>query len=209
MCIACVLVFTDVPNVSAQQLYEDVVYLRDGSILRGVIIEQIPDESLKIQIEGGSVMVCRMSNVQKITKELHITQTRPVSRKQPAVAFALSFFVPGAGQAYNNEMRSAITHFGIAVGSYLLLYTGIHREVSITGYPYTTGYSYTADEKFVLGALCYLVNWGTSMITAPISARQINKRIERNRAVSVYDDRLLLEPYTEHDLRGAMLSLRF
>lgn len=54
--------------VNAQQL-EDVVHLTNGSIYRGVIIEQVPNESLKIQIMGGSIIAVTMKEVVKLTKE--------------------------------------------------------------------------------------------------------------------------------------------
>ena len=44
-------------------------YLKNGSIIRGLIIEQIPNESLKIQTRDGNVFAYKMSEVQKITKE--------------------------------------------------------------------------------------------------------------------------------------------
>lgn len=37
--------------------YVDVVYLKNGSIIRGMIIEQIPNVSLKIQTKDGSIFV--------------------------------------------------------------------------------------------------------------------------------------------------------
>ena len=49
---------------------QEVVYLKNGSIIRGVIIEQIPNESLKIQTADGSVFFCVIADVVKITKEL-------------------------------------------------------------------------------------------------------------------------------------------
>jgi opacity protein-like surface antigen len=54
--------------VSAQTM-EDVVYLKNGSIYRGTIIEQVPGESYKIQIRGGTVFSVTVTEVQKITKE--------------------------------------------------------------------------------------------------------------------------------------------
>jgi hypothetical protein len=53
----------------AQNNMEDVIYLKNGSIYRGLIIEQIPNESFKIKIAGGSVMAVSVSEIQKITKE--------------------------------------------------------------------------------------------------------------------------------------------
>ncbi len=51
------------------QQYQEVVYLKNGSVIRGVITEQIPNESLKIQTADGSVFAYTMGEVEKITKE--------------------------------------------------------------------------------------------------------------------------------------------
>lgn len=51
------------------QDYEEVVYLKNGSIVRGTVIEQVPGESLKIQTSDGSIFVYNMSEVERITKE--------------------------------------------------------------------------------------------------------------------------------------------
>jgi hypothetical protein len=53
----------------AQTQYEDVVYLKNGSIIRGIIIEQVPNESLKIETPDRNVFVFRIDEVLKITKE--------------------------------------------------------------------------------------------------------------------------------------------
>lgn len=53
----------------AQIEMEDVVYLKDGSIIRGQIIEQIPNVSVKIQTKDGSLFVYKMEKILKITKE--------------------------------------------------------------------------------------------------------------------------------------------
>lgn len=48
---------------------QEVVYLKNGSVVRGVIIEQIPGESLKIQTADGSIFAYKMAEVEKMTKE--------------------------------------------------------------------------------------------------------------------------------------------
>lgn len=53
---------------TAQNLQE-VVYLKNGSIVRGVVIEQVPGVSLKVQTADGSIFAYQMSEVVKITKE--------------------------------------------------------------------------------------------------------------------------------------------
>ncbi len=58
-----------VAMVAQAQSWQEVVYLKNGSIIRGVIIEQVPNESLKIQTTDGNVFAYRMDEVEKITKE--------------------------------------------------------------------------------------------------------------------------------------------
>ncbi len=50
--------------------YLDVVYLKSGSVIRGQIVEQVPNESVKIMTADGSVFVFKTSEIEKITKEL-------------------------------------------------------------------------------------------------------------------------------------------
>lgn len=47
----------------------DVVYCKNGSVIKGVIIEQIPNQSIKIQTSDGNIFVYSMEDVEKITKE--------------------------------------------------------------------------------------------------------------------------------------------
>ena len=69
------IVCAGIGTVSAQS-FQEVVYLKNGSIIRGLIVEQIPNKSLKIQMADGSIFVYEMTDVEKITKE-QITN-RPV-----------------------------------------------------------------------------------------------------------------------------------
>lgn len=47
----------------------DVVYLKNGSIIRGTILEIIPDSTIRIQTGDGNVFVYPMGDVEKIVKE--------------------------------------------------------------------------------------------------------------------------------------------
>lgn len=51
------------------QNYQDVVYLKNGSVIRGVVVEQVPGVSLKVQTSDGNMFVYEMSEVEKMTKE--------------------------------------------------------------------------------------------------------------------------------------------
>ncbi|MDR0874268.1 MAG: hypothetical protein LBN27_12530 [Prevotellaceae bacterium] len=49
--------------------YQDVVYLKNGTIIHGTIIEQVPNQSLKIETQGGNIFVYQTEDIEKITKE--------------------------------------------------------------------------------------------------------------------------------------------
>lgn len=66
---AILFVLICLPAISiAQQQMEDVVYLKNGSIIRGMIIEQVPGKSLKIQTRDGSVFVYEMADIERMSK---------------------------------------------------------------------------------------------------------------------------------------------
>jgi len=52
------------------QKQRDAVYLKNGGLVYGNIIEIIPDSTLKIQTADGSTFIFKMNEVEKITKEI-------------------------------------------------------------------------------------------------------------------------------------------
>ncbi|MBK6409312.1 MAG: hypothetical protein IPF78_06355 [Flavobacteriales bacterium] len=84
-------------NMAAQTTV-DVVELKNGSILRGTIIEQVPSESLKLKTADGSVFVYPMDEVARITRE---TLTDPLEEKpdmsQYGGVFGLGVALGGGG----------------------------------------------------------------------------------------------------------------
>jgi len=64
------LLFALITTLSfGQSNYQDVVYLKNGSIIRGTIIEQVPNKSIKIETADRSVFVYQMDEIEKFTKE--------------------------------------------------------------------------------------------------------------------------------------------
>lgn len=51
------------------QRMEDIIYLKDGSIVRGSIIELVPDKTIRIKIKGGSEFVYTIDQIAKYHKE--------------------------------------------------------------------------------------------------------------------------------------------
>lgn len=46
---------------------EDVVYLKDGSVVHGMIIEEVPGKSVKVQTSDGNIFVYKTAQIEKIT----------------------------------------------------------------------------------------------------------------------------------------------
>ncbi len=81
---------------------QDVVYLKNGSIIHGTIVEEVPDKSIKIETHDGDVFVYQMNEIAKITKEPYRT---PVDEEGNSVStgggYAGSFEV-GINQIMSN-----------------------------------------------------------------------------------------------------------
>ena len=73
--LLCVLLIGACLHCMAQN-YTEVVYLKNGSIIRGIIIEQVPNSSLKIQTADGSIFAYSMDEVVKITKEVGASRNK-------------------------------------------------------------------------------------------------------------------------------------
>ncbi|WP_291859227.1 outer membrane beta-barrel protein [Marinilabilia sp.] len=64
-----ILFLTIALTVFSQANYRDVVHLKNGSVIKGMIIEQVPNKQIKIETADGSVFVYEMSDIEKMAKE--------------------------------------------------------------------------------------------------------------------------------------------
>ena len=74
--------------ISAAQETEDVVYLKNGSIIRGTITELTPNINLKIETRDGSLFVFKMSEVEKVVKEPVLMQSLQTTEKKGITTFS-------------------------------------------------------------------------------------------------------------------------
>ena len=49
--------------------YNDVVHLKNGSIIKGTIIEQIPGQLIKVENPEGNIVILNVEEISKIVKE--------------------------------------------------------------------------------------------------------------------------------------------
>ena len=67
--ILLIVLFAAPALTFAQSNMQDIIYLKDGSIYKGIIIEEIPNVSYKIESRDGNVFAVTVDEVEKITKE--------------------------------------------------------------------------------------------------------------------------------------------
>ncbi len=183
LCLAIQIGFCSV--ILAQQTDLDVVTLKNGIIIKGIIIEQVPYKTIKIQTRDGSIFVYEFSEIEKITKEqstMPTLKSTVTGRKSPALAFMLSFFIPGAGQVYNEQMNKGILQFAGAVVGYTAFFIARPRTEEVWVYDYYSYYyGYWEDQEKGIAAIAWpglVIGLGSSiwsMIDAPISASRINR----------------------------------
>lgn len=113
-CLLAVLWLSGVMSVAmAQRGMIDVVYLKNGSMIRGVIVEQVPGESIKIETAEGNLFVYRLDEINKMTREEAYGYSRRRSAPQQAGASSrrTASLRPEAYWGYGG-----ITEAGYAIG---------------------------------------------------------------------------------------------
>ncbi len=136
--LAVALTSAWVDRADAQQL-EDVVYLKDGGIIRGTIIEQRPGESILIRTRDGNQFRFTMDQIDRITKEpvqgvqqppQQPPQPQPLRQtgrgaKSPGAGALISLLITGGGQIYNEETTKGVIMLVAALGFTAIAVDGI------------------------------------------------------------------------------------
>ncbi|MGB0886221.1 MAG: hypothetical protein ACPGR5_07330 [Chitinophagales bacterium] len=61
----------------------DVLYLKNGSKIKGIIVEQVPGKTVKIQTKDGSQYVYKVTEVEKFTREEAIVEAKSSNTTKP------------------------------------------------------------------------------------------------------------------------------
>ena len=174
----------------AQTSLQDVVYLKNGSIIRGDIIEMVPSETVKIMTADGCVFIYDFADVEKFTKEkpIHYGKTT-VDKKSPWASGIMSYFIPGLGQFYNGEERKGWIDLGTQVGGFAALLGGVAILAPFSDIPLQEGpngelyapmpdvsdfWANTGVVLMIGGTITIYANWLHSIIDAVKSSKRIN-----------------------------------
>lgn len=197
-------------KASAGQM-EDVVYLENGGIVRGTILEQIPDKSLKIKRRDGKEFKYRTRDIVRITREPVLGSLTFSQKKNPMVALGLSFPIVGSGQFYNGEYTKGVAQMGAAlVGLGLVLGAGGDDSDNFGRNRDTDN----GDWKKIPGYMLFFGGAIWSLIDAPMSANRINRQnqgVSHGHLIELDGDRAIvgIDPVTSDKGLGTVFTLRF
>jgi len=177
--VVCIGFLITIPQGFAQEkALEDVVYLKNGSIIRGTIIEQVTGESLKIETKDGNVFTFSEDEISRIAKEEMkgaILEERkdPIgSKKEPALAMVISLLLPGGGQFYNGEYKKGAIQMGMFFGGAIIMFAFYPKEILFGD----DNDEFTGEDAVaLLGGLIAMGGYIWSLYDAPKSASRINK----------------------------------
>ncbi len=96
---------------AAGEEYEEVIYLKNGSVIHGTIIEQVPGVSYKIKTKSGDIFVFKAAEVEKITKEV----------VAPAPEAVVTEAKPAAARAAGGDLRKGFSGF-TTTGYYMAIH---------------------------------------------------------------------------------------
>jgi hypothetical protein len=132
----------------------DVIYLNNGEVRKGNIVENVPNDYVKIEMNDGSIFIIKYSDIQKITKE-----EKPLQMNQQSSNV----------QGRPKGLMASTGDFGVTVGSWLggnlsLHEWGIKREKN-AGFLLRTFYDAYLAEKIAVGLF-----FNYSPMTSPASS---------------------------------------
>lgn len=201
---AAALLMWAATSVAASQL-DDVIYLKDGTVVRGTIIDRNPGQSLKIRTADNRVLTYSVQHIFKVTRQP--TATSEGRRRDPALAGCLSCIIPGLGQFYNGDPEKGFLQFGMFSGG-----VAFATAVGFADFynSFGGGSSDSSDAMFYASLGVAAFGWLWSVIDASETAKEINERNEKQRHGHLMEfDDIGIGSIVGRNLYGAKVMLRF
>lgn len=101
---------------AAQNQMEDVVYLKTGGIIRGVIVEQVPAQYVKIRTKDQNVFVFKPEEIEKMTRENLISSDNTGNFQMPKEGFG-GFAEVGLALGFGSYRKKLVDNAGQNMGT--------------------------------------------------------------------------------------------
>ena len=174
--------------LSGQNYTDDVVCLKNGTIIHGMILEQIPNQSIKIQTKENSILVFKMEEIEKLTKESAPTDNSSSTKKKPTGRLRNSFMGLYTGvdfgtlgpdaQIFSNELAAGLndtegfSSFACSPSSRTGLTIGMTTSSRITGSLFLqTELTYATRGLVIKGTGRYTASYGSAHSLVTVEER--------------------------------------
>jgi hypothetical protein len=140
-------------SVFGQTDYQDVVYLKNGSKIKGMITEFVPNVSYTITTSDGSIFVCAIADILKIAKEAIVLTSVLTLKDTLPLLPALEY---PSSESFAKGYRGIVElSYGLKTGKYGL---DVANFNFVNGYQLSpnmfvgvgTGFKYFTESKFTL-----------------------------------------------------------
>lgn len=91
----------------SQNGFQDVVYLKKGGFVKGVIVEQVPHKSVKLLLNDGTLAYFKVEEIEKFSKERYVEQMVEKKPRNSYVGFTVGLSQPFG--SYANKSDAAAT----------------------------------------------------------------------------------------------------
>lgn len=127
--LALALLFSLVAVAGRAQTYEDILYLHNDSMVRGVIIEEIPCKSLKLQVADGYIYEYKMSDILRIEKRDVPSYASIIRKRDHYPDYHTSFDVSYIPTIADNEIWAVTNSHGCQFNPYIFVGGGFGLAV--------------------------------------------------------------------------------
>jgi hypothetical protein len=138
--LTAIIILAQTAALHAQSSEPDILYINDGSEVKGAIIELIPDKTVKIRTSDSCIYVYQMANVKKIS----MNPKSAAAVKEPATA---------APDGQESQLSVPRREFNAYIFAGLSVPRGdFGADLGETGGAAQTGYVFGADAEVTKGA---------------------------------------------------------
>lgn len=146
-----ILVVLLLTTMGAVMMAHDVVYLKNGSIIKGSVVEVIPNGSVKIQTQDGSLFVFDMSEVDRIVNEEKTQSEEQEDNSEDYLKRGFRGFVDlgihgGFGDAEDNLLLMSSFTAGYQINRFLFVGAGCSPTLTL----YDNEYYDEVETGFIL-----------------------------------------------------------
>ena len=216
--VVCLMLFVVTAQVFAQSSKQDVVHLKNGSVIHGTITELIPGKlQIKIKTQDGNIFVYHIEDLARVSLERR--KAIRYQQRDPWISFGLSVICPGGGQVYNKQYgKGAILFTSTVIGVILLMRNTESDLIGGTEEDYQSIYDDLVDigpddVGLILGGVLGIGGYVYSVVDAPKSANKINRQggIAYGHLLEFDSDRTTLgiDPVVSRKRFGTMLTLHW